>query len=227
MWTNLEGRLQLAVYRNAFDAHFKPQGNSYAVRDPEAKDALQAAEQVWHDFITICNEDCGIADRPAWAFEPLPGFQRVRGAPPVSVAQRRHPRATAVERAPAAPPPVATLPPLAITPASGAAVHTPFPALPPFASTPAPLSSCLRPFNFDQHYVPHTPVKRPLAVIDISSSDEEDLRPHKRPFNVDQHYILHTPVKRPLAVIDISSSDDEDLHPRKRPFHLGTVDLTD
>jgi hypothetical protein len=64
-------------------------------------------------------------------------------------------------------------------------------------------------------------------VIDISSSDEEDLRPHKRPFNVDQHYAPHTPVKRPLAVIDISSDDDGDLRPRKRPFHLGTVDLTD
>ncbi|KAF7334042.1 hypothetical protein MVEN_02309700 [Mycena venus] len=175
---NLEGRLQLAAYRDAFDTHFKPQGNSYAVRDPEAKDALQAAEQAWHDFITIYNEDCGIIDRPAWAFEPLPGFQRVRGAPPVAVARRRRPRVTAVERTP-----VAALPLLAITPASGAATRTPFPVLPPLIATPAPLGSRLRPFDVDQHYVPRTPIKRPLAVIDISS-DEEDLRPCKRLFHL-------------------------------------------
>ncbi|KAJ6552462.1 hypothetical protein DFH09DRAFT_1085946 [Mycena vulgaris] len=177
---DLEGRLQLAAYRDAFDAHFKPQGNNYAVRDAEAKDALQAAEQAWHDFITIYNQDRGIADRPAWAFEPLPGFQRVRGAPSVAVPRRRRPRVAAVARAP-----VAALSSLAITPASGAATRTSYPALPPLAATPpAPLGSRLRPFNVDQHYVPRTPVKRPLAVIDISSSDEEDLRPRKKPFHL-------------------------------------------
>ncbi|KAJ7795390.1 hypothetical protein B0H14DRAFT_3495992 [Mycena olivaceomarginata] len=226
---DLEGRLQLAAYRDAFDAHFKPQGNSYAVRDPEAKDALQAAEQAWHDFITIHNEDHGIADRPAWAFEPLPGFQRVRGAPPVAVARRRRPRVAAVERTPvAAPPapPVAAPPPLAIMPASRAATRTPFPALAPLAATPAPLGSRRRSFNFDQHYVPRAPVKRPLAIIEPPAATPAPLGSRLRPFDVDQHYIPHTPVKRPLAVIEIFSSDEEDLPPRKRPFHLGTVDLT-
>lgn len=117
-------------------------------------------------------------------------------------------------------------PPLAITPASGAATRTPFPAIPPLAAMPAPLGSRLRPFNVDQHYVLRTPVKRPLAVTETLAATPTRLGSRLHPFNVDQHYVPRTPVKRPLAVIDISD-DEEDLRPRKRPFHLGTVDLTD
>jgi hypothetical protein len=50
--------------------------------------------------------------------------------------------------------------------------------------TPTTRSAAIRPFDVDQHYVPRTPVKRSLAVIDISNDDEEDPRPRKKPFHL-------------------------------------------
>ncbi|KAJ7240118.1 hypothetical protein B0H12DRAFT_1074830 [Mycena haematopus] len=70
-----EARDALQDYLDKYDAYFTKQGKQFVVRNPDAKDALQAAEQAWHDWILRYR---GVASRPAWAMEPLPTLRPVR-----------------------------------------------------------------------------------------------------------------------------------------------------
>jgi hypothetical protein len=165
-------RTALRAYRTAYDTYFMSQGDNYRVRNAHAKHVLQAAEQKWHDWVVPYLAARGIASRPGWALEPLPGFQRVHVTP-----------------APAAPAPA----PVAAR-ASTAAVETPrkrrhqlaFPT-----PTPPP-SSRVRTEAAPSYSTPARlgePVAGPsrkrifLDVIEISDdSDEEEAPPHKRRF---------------------------------------------
>ncbi|KAJ7118651.1 hypothetical protein C8R43DRAFT_960242 [Mycena crocata] len=73
-------RQALLAYRRAYDVYFMKQGNVYRVRDPQALQTLQAAEQAWHDWIVPYLAARGRPGRPEWALQPLPGLQRVRVA---------------------------------------------------------------------------------------------------------------------------------------------------
>ncbi|KAJ6521645.1 hypothetical protein DFH09DRAFT_1424728 [Mycena vulgaris] len=76
-----EVQAAIRAYRTAYDSHFMSPGKDYAVRNAAAKSVLQAAEQRWHDFIVPYRAARGVLARPAWALEPLRGFDRVRIAP--------------------------------------------------------------------------------------------------------------------------------------------------
>ena len=65
----------LRGYLVKYDAYFKCHGDQFVVRDPTARDALQQAEQTWHDWILRYRR---VGARPAWALEPLPTLRRVR-----------------------------------------------------------------------------------------------------------------------------------------------------
>ncbi|KAJ7676036.1 hypothetical protein DFH06DRAFT_1318193 [Mycena polygramma] len=170
-----EEQQHLRDYLVAYDAYFKKRGNDYAVRDPSARDGLQAAEQTWHDWMVRYRLARGMGPRPDWALEPLPGLQRVRVTPP--------PRAIGSSARPAA-----TLPlPHGGVPLAVAAVPAPqaFPHLP----TPPPRTGLGSQGlgSIDMLYeVPepvHTPRKRKfLGVIEISDSenDEPPAPPHKK-----------------------------------------------
>ncbi|KAJ7191708.1 hypothetical protein GGX14DRAFT_578732 [Mycena pura] len=73
-----QAQQELIHYRDRFDAYYKKRGNGYAVRDPKAKQALQAAEQAWHDWVIGYHAARGRSGRPDWALEALPGLERVR-----------------------------------------------------------------------------------------------------------------------------------------------------
>ncbi|KAJ7623077.1 hypothetical protein DFH06DRAFT_1446784 [Mycena polygramma] len=165
-----EEQQHLRDYLVAYDAYFKKRGNDYAVRDPSARDGLQAAEQTWHDWMVRYRLARGMGPRPDWALEPLPGLQRVRVTPP--------PRAIGSSSRPAAtlPPPHGGVP-LAVARVV-AAVPAPqaFPRLP----TPPPrtgLGSRLGSIDmpYEVHEPVHTPQKRRfLGVIDISDSENDE-----------------------------------------------------
>ncbi|KAK7023219.1 hypothetical protein R3P38DRAFT_2405318, partial [Favolaschia claudopus] len=70
----LNQRGQLEAYRNRYDGYYMKHGNGYTERRGGDKQALQNAEQVFHDYI-VRN---ALRPRPQWTLEPLPGFQRVR-----------------------------------------------------------------------------------------------------------------------------------------------------
>ncbi|KAJ7720674.1 hypothetical protein DFH07DRAFT_784333 [Mycena maculata] len=210
---DLEGREALRVYRDAYDTYFKKKGNDYAVRNAHAKHVLQAAEQVWHDWVVRYLAARGRPGRPDWALQPLPGFERVRVTPAT------HPVPL----------------PRAIAPASRAATSTmqtpsrrrPQLALPtpppssPFRSPAAAsrVGSRMRPIELGNNHedAGHLPRKRKfLGVIDISDSEaeeEEDTRPQKK--------------MKSLGVIDISDSEtEEDARPQKKTKFLGVIDLS-
>jgi hypothetical protein len=153
---DLEVRNALLDYRTAYDVYFMSKGNNYAIRNVHAKHVLQAAEQGWHDFMVRYLAARGRL-RPDWAFEPLPGFDRVNGAPapPPVPAPRTQPRiARARPRAATA---AATVPRAAATA--------------PSASAPLRLGSHLRPIA----------ITNDLGVVDISDDDDEDvICPRKR-----------------------------------------------
>ncbi|KAJ7732902.1 hypothetical protein DFH07DRAFT_780747 [Mycena maculata] len=83
---DLEARDALRAYRNTYEAYFMMRGNEYAVRNPQAKPRLQAAEQAWHDWIVPYLAARGTPGRPAWALQPLPGLQRVHVLPALAPA---------------------------------------------------------------------------------------------------------------------------------------------
>ncbi|KAJ7224789.1 hypothetical protein C8J57DRAFT_1253199 [Mycena rebaudengoi] len=165
-------RTALRAYRTAYDTYFMSQGDNYRVRNAHAKHVLQAAEQKWHDWVVPYLAARGIASRPGWALEPLPGFQRVHVTP-----------------APAAPAPA----PVAAR-ASTAAVETPRKRRHQLAfPTPTtPPSSPVRTEAAPSYSTPARlgePVAGPsrkrisLGVIDISDdSDVEEAPPRKRRF---------------------------------------------
>ncbi|KAJ7443521.1 hypothetical protein FB451DRAFT_1437278 [Mycena latifolia] len=74
---DIEAWEALRTYRDAYDTYFMSRGNDYAVRDPAAQQAMQAAEQAWHIWIVAYRAARGMPGRPGWALEPLPGLQRV------------------------------------------------------------------------------------------------------------------------------------------------------
>ncbi|KAJ7710817.1 hypothetical protein B0H17DRAFT_1123912 [Mycena rosella] len=75
---DLAVRGALRAYLAAYDGYFMKRGDDYIVRNPQARDEMQAAEQTWHDFIVPYLAACGRPQRPDWALEPLPGLDRVR-----------------------------------------------------------------------------------------------------------------------------------------------------
>ncbi|KAJ6517203.1 hypothetical protein C8R47DRAFT_1254570 [Mycena vitilis] len=178
-----EAQQQLHFYMDAYDAYFMKQGTAYRVRNPDAKDGLQVAEQHFHDWMVRRRAARNLGPCPNWALEPLPGFRRVQLLP--------------VPAAPPPPPsgryggnPVAArvVTNVHLPPASPRAPR-PFPRLP----TPPPradnsvaaaaLGSRLRPIEVyetnDEGM--RTPQKRKfLGIVDISDDEEEDRRPRKR-----------------------------------------------
>lgn len=169
---DLEAREALRTYRDAYDAYYMSRGNDYAIRNPAAQVAMQAAEQAWHHWIVAYRAARGMPGRPGWALEPLPGLQRVRVAPAPAPARQpaRQPAPATPARARAAP---------ASTPrAQGrrAAFHT----LPtPPRSSPAPVRIDLS--HIDDELARPAPKRRFLGEIDIS--DDEDnavMRPRKK-----------------------------------------------
>ncbi|KAJ7505105.1 hypothetical protein B0H11DRAFT_2221289 [Mycena galericulata] len=168
---DLQARQALIVYRDAYDVYHKKNGNDYAVRNPHAKHVVQDAEQAWHDYVVPVLAARG-RRRPAWALEPLPGFERVRVAPATQPAPA--PRAT-----------TSTVQ----TPSrrrTQLALPTPPPSSPFRSPAAAPrVGSSLRPVELadDHQAARHLPRKRKfLGVIDISDSEaeEEDARPQKK-----------------------------------------------
>ncbi|KAJ7223319.1 hypothetical protein GGX14DRAFT_387642 [Mycena pura] len=73
-----QAQRELLHYRDKYDGYYKKRGNDYAIRDPMGKQALQAAEQAWHDWVIGYHAARGRPGRPDWALEPLPGLERVR-----------------------------------------------------------------------------------------------------------------------------------------------------
>ncbi|KAJ7438425.1 hypothetical protein FB451DRAFT_1192660 [Mycena latifolia] len=167
---DIEAREALRTYRDAYDAYFMSRGNDYAVRDPAAQQAMQAAEQAWHIWIVAYRAARGMPGRPGWALEPLPGLQRVHVPP--TPARARAPGRTPVTpaRARAAPP--------ASTPRAQAR-FTVFPSLPtPPRSSPGSVLIDLS--HIDEPAWP-APRKRYLGEVEIS--DDEDnvtVRPPKK-----------------------------------------------
>ncbi|KAJ7632058.1 hypothetical protein B0H17DRAFT_1217611 [Mycena rosella] len=192
----LEARVALRAYRDAYDLYFKSRGNDYTIRNTQALLVLQAAEQTWHDWIVPYLAARGRPTRPDWALQPLPGLQRVQGLPPPPPAR---PRPTPVPAPQADTSPIqtpqrrlaqASLPTPPRTPAR-AAITRPAGA----SAAHTAVGSCLRPIEFvdsDEEGGRRQPEKRKfLGIVDISDSKEEG-----------------------------------DAHPRKKMRLLGAIDLT-
>ncbi|KAJ7479036.1 hypothetical protein FB451DRAFT_1172157 [Mycena latifolia] len=164
-------REALRTYRDAYGAYFMSRGNDYAVHDPVAQQAMQAAEQAWHIWIVAYRAARGMPGRPGWALEPLLGLQRVH-VPPTPA------RARAPGRTPATPARARAGPP-ASTPHAQAR-FTVFPSLPtPPRSSPGSVLIDLSHIS-DEPAWP-APRKRYLGEVEIS--DDEDnvtVRPPKK-----------------------------------------------
>ncbi|KAJ7040852.1 hypothetical protein C8F04DRAFT_1177815 [Mycena alexandri] len=198
---SLDARHHLLSYRNA--------GNTYAIRNVHAKAALEAAEQVWHDWIVAYLAAHGIPGRADWALQPLPGLRRVRIAP---------------APAPFAPAPARAAMnflgfidisddediPRVATASTRARVALPTP--PP--SSPAPTHIDLSQLDEQPARLPTPPPSSPAPThIDLSQLDEQPARPAvKRKF---------------LGVVEISDDDEEDAsRPPKKARSLGYLELT-
>ncbi|KAJ7146861.1 hypothetical protein C8R44DRAFT_724574 [Mycena epipterygia] len=169
---DLAARQALRAYRDAYDTYFMKQGNSYSVRNPQARFVLQAAEQTWHDWVVPYLAARGMPGRPAWALQPLPGLQRVRRTPAPALRADtpavETPRRRCAQAALPTPPPTSPV---------RAPVATP--------CARAPIGSRLRPMELsddDDKRARRLPKKRKfLGVIDISDSEEETaLQPRKK-----------------------------------------------
>ncbi|KAJ7020771.1 hypothetical protein C8F04DRAFT_1274607, partial [Mycena alexandri] len=139
----------LAAYIAAYDVVFKNKGNDYAIRHAAALPLLQAAEQVFHDFVVPFRAARGMGPRSESALEPLPGLQRV-----VTVLPAAAPLVRATALVPIAGPPPAQTPPSTPlgrrrytqfpslpSPPTSSADNSPSPASPPPTSSPARSSS--------------------------------------------------------------------------------------
>ncbi|KAJ6561632.1 hypothetical protein B0H19DRAFT_1068386 [Mycena capillaripes] len=157
---DVAARAAIRRYRDAYDAHFMKTGNDYRVRNLQAKHILQAAEQARHDWVMPYLAARGRPGRPAWALQPLPGFDRVRTTPA--------PRAViALPRRAQAPPPTPSNTSLEVAPAP---------------STPArvPAGSALRPIIILDDDIPRPLKRKHLGVVDISDDEEEVVHPARR-----------------------------------------------
>ncbi|KAJ7688077.1 hypothetical protein B0H17DRAFT_1135915 [Mycena rosella] len=201
----LEARVALRAYRDAYDLYFKSRSNDYTICNAQALLVLQAAEQSWHDWIVPHLAARGRPTRPDWALQPLPGLQRVQGLPPPLPARPR-PRPC---------PPVPAPAPVPAPRADTSPIQTPQrrlaqASLPTPPRTPA-RAAITRPAGAS---AAHAAVGSHLRPIEFVDSDEEGGRrqPEKRKF---------------LGVVDISDSEEEgDAHPRKKMRLLGAIDLT-
>ncbi|KAJ7748983.1 hypothetical protein B0H16DRAFT_1461481 [Mycena metata] len=73
---DLERREALKAYAGCYNQHFMKKGNTYTVRGRGANAVLQAGERTFHNFILAYWAARGARyRRPAWALEPLPGFE--------------------------------------------------------------------------------------------------------------------------------------------------------
>ncbi|KAK6977283.1 hypothetical protein R3P38DRAFT_2810464 [Favolaschia claudopus] len=198
---SVEQRGQLEAYRNRYDGYYMKHGNGYTERRGGERQALQSAEQVFHDYI-VRN---ALGPRPRWTLEPLPGLQRVRVANPAHrIAPLPH-HSTQHRKQHTPPPRRSFLPSPLTSPARAAPPPRPAPSLPiPPASSVA------------------GPSRPRREVIDVPDSDDEGVvvvaesRKTSRPGVKRKH---------PDNVIDISEDEDEQPLTKKRRF-LGFVDLT-
>ncbi|KAJ6569755.1 hypothetical protein DFH09DRAFT_1080482 [Mycena vulgaris] len=147
-----EGQRAVRDYLAGYNLYHMSHGNEYAVRNVQAKPIAQNAEP----------------GRPAWALEPLPGFDRVVVAAPVPRAITRLP----MRHARLAPPP----PP---TPSASASSSTPSRTPVASASSSTPTRVASRTGYYDHgEAVPHpqTPQtkRKSSEIIDISSDEEEE-----------------------------------------------------
>ncbi|KAJ7019688.1 hypothetical protein C8F04DRAFT_1275983 [Mycena alexandri] len=158
---DLEGREALKAYAGCYDQHFMKKGNTYTVRGRGANAVLQAGEQTFHNFILAYWAARGTRyRRPAWALEPLPGFEMVRVAPAAVSAPRR-----------------ALLPPAPVPPQRAA-----FPTMPSPPSSPRLPRVVIDLSHVDDGPAPapvHRPRKRKLSRV-INISDDEASRPQKK-----------------------------------------------
>ncbi|KAJ7060075.1 hypothetical protein C8F01DRAFT_1084489 [Mycena amicta] len=72
-----EARHQLDAWVRAYDSLYTAKGT---VRDKSKWDAMQMAEQTWHEFVIVYRMLHDMAPRgrrPAWALEPVGGLERV------------------------------------------------------------------------------------------------------------------------------------------------------
>ncbi|KAK7050168.1 hypothetical protein R3P38DRAFT_3173243 [Favolaschia claudopus] len=199
---SVEQRGQLEAYRNQYDGYYMKHGNGYTERRGGDKQALQSAEQAFHDYISLSTH----GPRPQWTLEPLPGFQQVRVA---NVPTRRIaplPLRSIPLRAQRTPPPRHSFLP---SPLTSPARATPPP--PPARSLPVPPASSVA-----------GPSRAQREIIDIPDSDDED-----GVVALESRATSRVELKRryPDDVIDISNDEDEQPRTKKHRF-LGFVDLT-
>ncbi|KAJ7174489.1 hypothetical protein C8R46DRAFT_1031147 [Mycena filopes] len=195
----------LHAFLDAFDAYYKRQGNDFVVRNPAARDGLQLAQQVWHDFIVPYRAIRGMGERPPWALTPYPGFRNVNLAlapvpalvpilgPPPAQTPPSTPRRTR-HRFPAMPTPPTSSP--TSSPASSPSPASPPSSSPAGSSFPAAGSSA-RAAGSSAH-----------VVIDLTHIDDDEPVRVGRKRKYAQ--VVH------LGTIDISDDEEETAHPRKK-----------
>ncbi|KAJ7209329.1 hypothetical protein GGX14DRAFT_395436 [Mycena pura] len=156
---DLEARHALLAYLGVYDLYFTKRGNDYRVRDPDAKVAMQEAEQRWHDWVVAYLAARGRFARPDWALEPLPGLDRVRIVQPAPGT----PRAVI---------PLRTMPRLAL------------PTPPPSSPVRGNAKRSLEVIDISDDEDVDEPLrgnaKRSLEVIDISDDEDVDARPLRK-----------------------------------------------
>ncbi|KAJ7688828.1 hypothetical protein B0H17DRAFT_1202696 [Mycena rosella] len=196
----LEARVALHTYRAAYKLYFMSRGSDYT-----------AAEQAWHDWIVPYLAARERSTRPDWAFQPLPGLQRMQGFPPPPPARthaRAHVPAPTPARAPVPAPradtlPVQTLPRRLCLPlhALPLALQSPIHLLHPVLAL---LGACPTHPALAPPGTAPAQAENVLGGVDISDSEEDLPRmPKKR-------------TRKFLGVVDISDSEEEDACPRKK-----------
>ncbi|KAJ6587469.1 hypothetical protein DFH09DRAFT_1307699 [Mycena vulgaris] len=230
-----EVQAAIRAYRTAYDSHFMSTGKDYAVRNAAAKSVLQAAEQRWHDFIVPYRAARGMPARPAWALEPLRGFDRVRIAPelPAHVPGPAPGPGPAPAPAPGPAPGPASVPAVAprfwgvidisddeeAAPAPRATQrrHAQLPTPPPSS----PVRMALSRIDDEPRAIQRRRAQRPTSPpsspvrMDLSRIDDEPARPAPKRKFVD------------LGIVDVSDDEDDDaMPPRKKARFLGYIDLT-
>ncbi|KAJ7240656.1 hypothetical protein B0H12DRAFT_1074728 [Mycena haematopus] len=186
-----EARQRLREYMTAYGAFYKRRGNVYVVRDPFARAWLQAAEQSWHDWITVFIP----RPRPAWAFEPLPGLQRVRVAAPAAPLHVAAPAPPAPPAAPATPPTTPSTHVAAPAPPAAPATLPTNPSTSRIAAS-VPGSSRAQPIDLSADDVSgavrSVPKRKFLGVVEVFDDDDEEVEP---------------PMKKPrfLGIVDLTN----------------------
>ncbi|KAJ7222674.1 hypothetical protein B0H12DRAFT_1078254 [Mycena haematopus] len=204
---DLEVREALRNYLAVYDRYFKKQGIDYVVRNPAARDEMQAAEQG--------------PQRPNWALEALPTLDRVR--------------LTRVQPATAVPALARPLRHIALpTPPPSSPVRGSSPIR--IDSTTLSPARPLRRITFPTVSLPSPPSSSPVcrsSPIRINSTPSGS---RANPIDLAEgaHQVPRRLMKRKqsdvvqhLGVIDISDDDEEETErPRKIQKLVGLIDLT-